>query len=105
MAAVSVTHHVTAGLLMISFVFWWVLELLLRRKRENEATSLAVMAGSGAALLAATVLNPGNTLGSYLGAIIESSGTALTRSSRASSPSSCSRTPPGSAPPPGNRWP
>ncbi len=78
MAAVSVTHHVTAGLLMISFVFWWVLELVLRRRRENETTSLAVMAGSGAVLLAATVLNPGNTLGSYLGAIIESSGTALT---------------------------
>ncbi|GAA3597646.1 hypothetical protein GCM10022223_11020 [Kineosporia mesophila] len=78
MAAVSVTHHVTAGLLMISFVIWWSLELVLRRKHENEATALAVLAGSGAALLAATVLNPGNTLGSYLGAIVESSGTALT---------------------------
>lgn len=84
LAAVAVTHHVTMGLLVLAFAGWWRLALLLRRGAA-EARSLAIMAVVGAALLAATVANPGNTLGSYLAAIVASSEGDLSRLARGES--------------------
>lgn len=76
-AAVALSHHVTTGLLVVAFAGWWLLEVLLRRGRSGEARSLAVMTLTGAAMLAGTVLNPGNTLGSYLAAIVTGSAGSL----------------------------
>lgn len=79
LAAVAVTHHATMGLLVLAFTGWWLLEVLLRRGRSGEARSLAVMALGGVVLVAGTVLNPGNTLGSYLGSIASGSESDLGR--------------------------
>lgn len=73
LAAVALTHHVTMGLLVAALAAWWLLEVLLRRGRDGQAGVLATMTLAGAAMLGGTVLNPGNTLGSYLGAIATSS--------------------------------
>ncbi len=103
LTAVSSTHHVTAGLLLVAFGIWWLIEVVLRRGRTDEAGDLAVMTLTGAALLTATVLNPGNTLGSYLVRSSPVRARPWSPSPRASSPSSCSRTRPGWARPPGSR--
>ncbi len=79
MVAVTLSHHVTAGLLVLALLVWLLVEVVLRRDREHEIVSLAAMAVSGTGLLALSVLNPGNTLGSYLGAIVTSSESALTQ--------------------------
>ncbi|MDQ2755647.1 MAG: hypothetical protein M3Y71_03645, partial [Actinomycetota bacterium] len=77
--AVSWTHHVTTALLIGVFVLWWALELVLRRGRSSSALPLGAMVVASAASFAVTLLNPGNTLFGYLGAIGESSVTAVER--------------------------
>lgn len=77
LAAVAVTHHVTLALLVLALGAWWLLEEQLRRGEPDDAHGLAVLTVAGAAMLVATLLNPGNTLGSYLGAIVTSSTTDL----------------------------
>lgn len=72
-AATSATHHVTSGLLVAAWLAWLLVELVLRRGRDNEAGALAVMAAASAAMFVAALLSPGNTLGSYLGSIVTSS--------------------------------
>lgn len=77
--AVVVTHHVTAVLLISVFVVWWALELGLRRGRPNAGRSLATMVAVAVASFAVTLLNPGNSLVSYLTAIGDSSANALVK--------------------------
>lgn len=88
--AVVFTHHLTGALLIASYAVWLVLSLVLRR-REPAALStteeraryrrglrdLVAMTVSGVVLLGLTVLNPGNPIASYLGAIGGSSGTEI----------------------------
>ncbi len=76
LGTVVVSHHVTTGLLIVALAAW----ALLQRLRDGaspagrrEARALAGFSAAGALGLAATVAVPGNTLGSYLGAIGESS--------------------------------
>ncbi|MFD0482207.1 hypothetical protein ACFQ46_06340 [Kineococcus sp. GCM10028916] len=84
-AAVTTTHHVTAALLLVAFAVWTLVELLVARSarrggdtaRRSEAGALAVTTVFGLACFTATLLNPGNTLGSYLGSIVTSSSTDL----------------------------
>ena len=77
LAAVTVTHHVTAALLLVAFVGWLVLEVVLRRGRRHDTRSLAVVVAAGTVFFGATLLNPGNTLATYLGAIVTSSSADL----------------------------
>ena len=84
-AAVTTTHHVTAGLLLVAFAVWTLVELLVARSarrsgdtaRRSEAGALAATTVFGVLCFTATLLNPGNTLGSYLGSIVTSSSTDL----------------------------
>ncbi|NAZ83642.1 hypothetical protein GTR02_17660, partial [Kineococcus sp. R8] len=77
LAAVVVTHHVTAALLVLAFVVWFALELVVRRSRPNEARALGVVTGTGIVLFGVMLTNPGNTLTSYLGSIVTSSSSDL----------------------------
>ena len=77
--AVVFTHHVTAVLLIAVFVVWWALEVGLRRRRPNAGRSLATMVAVTVVAFAVTLLNPGNSLVSYLTAIGDSSATALVK--------------------------
>jgi hypothetical protein len=77
LVAVAFSHHITAALLVIAFAVWLLLEIVLRRRRENDISSLAAMTAAGVVSIALTVLNPGNSLGSYLSAIFTSSESAL----------------------------
>lgn len=72
-AATCVTHHVTSALLVVAWFAWTLLEVVLRRGRESQVRSLAVMAVASLVSFVAVLLKPGNTLGSYLGAIATSS--------------------------------
>ncbi len=76
LGTVVVSHHVTTGLLIVALAAW----ALVQRLRDGaspagrrEARALAGFSAAGVLGLAATVAVPGNTLGSYLGAIGESS--------------------------------
>jgi len=74
LAGVALTHHVTMGLLVAALAGWCALAVVLQRDTgQDEARPLAIMTVAGAAMFTATLLNPGNTLGSYLGAIVASS--------------------------------
>ncbi|PRY15984.1 lipopolysaccharide biosynthesis protein [Kineococcus rhizosphaerae] len=95
LGAVVITHHVTAVLLLVALAVWTVVDALLARVRRraaggseqvggvvavppgSDARALAVMTLVGAVCFAATLLNPGNTLGSYLGSIVTSSSSDL----------------------------
>ena len=72
-AAVVLSHHVTAVLLVIALAAWSAVDRL-RQGPEGQWRALAVFSALTAAGLGATLLVPGNTLASYLGAIAESSG-------------------------------
>ncbi|WP_460446607.1 hypothetical protein [Angustibacter aerolatus] len=76
-AATCLTHHVTSALLVLVWVVWTLAELVLRRRRPNELRALVTMAAGTLACFVAILLNPGNTLGSYLGAIATSSASDL----------------------------
>lgn len=88
-AAVVFTHHLTAALLIAAYAVWLVLSLVLsgREKaaasaavqagRRRDRRGLGIMAGSGVLLIALSVINPGNPIASYLGAIGGSSGAEL----------------------------
>ena len=71
--AVTFSHHVTAGLLIAAYLVWWLLELVLHRRRRNASRSLGAMVVVAAASFAISLANPGNTLFSYLGSIGQSS--------------------------------
>lgn len=77
--AVAVTHHVTAALLIATFVAWWAIEVVRRRGRANSSVSLAVMSVTALCAFVVTLLNPGNSLLTYLGSIGESSVDAVTK--------------------------
>ena len=77
--AVTITHHVTAALLIATFVAWWAVEVVQRRGRRNAAGSLAAMALTAVGAFVVTLLNPGNSLVTYLGAIGQSSVDAVTK--------------------------
>ena len=77
--AVTFTHHVTAALLIATFVGWWAIEVVRRRGRANASLSLALMSVTALGAFVVTLLIPGNTLLSYLGSIGESSVQAVTK--------------------------
>ena len=77
--AVTFTHHVTAALLIATFVAWWAIEVVRRRGRANAAISLALMSVTALGAFIVTLLNPGNSLLTYLGSIGESSVQAVTK--------------------------
>jgi len=92
-AAVVLTHHLTAALLVVAYAVWLVvvalrgrhvpggstMEQASRRRRVAGADlrGLAVLTGGGAVMLLLSVLNPGNPLAEYLGAIFGSSTTDI----------------------------
>ena len=84
LAAVTVTHHLTAMLLVGAFLLWWLIELVANRRAENRAEhraehrGLLVMWLSGLAMSAAAALNPGSPVGSYLAEIATSSSRGVT---------------------------
>jgi O-antigen/teichoic acid export membrane protein len=84
-AAVVLTHHLTAVLLIAAYLLWLV-ALLLRGGRARAGAglrtagdrfALAVLAVWGAVALGLSVLNPGNPLAAYLEAIFGSSSSQL----------------------------
>ncbi|MDN5766656.1 MAG: hypothetical protein L0H96_14035 [Humibacillus sp.] len=77
--AVTFTHHVTAALLIATFVAWWAVEVVRRRGRANAAVSLGLMSVTALGAFVVTLLNPGNSLLTYLGSIGESSVQAVTQ--------------------------
>lgn len=77
--AVTFTHHVTAALLIATFVAWWAIEVVRRRGRANASVSLALMSLTALGAFVVTLLNPGNSLLTYLGSIGESSVQAVTQ--------------------------
>lgn len=95
---VVVTHHLTAALLMGAFAVWMLLAMIRGRRRKTSATTptvssgalgrlgataggdrlgLAIVTGWGALALALSVVNPGNPITGYLGAIVGSSGSSI----------------------------
>ena len=88
-AAVVLTHHLTAALLVVAYAVWLVVVALrgrhgpagstevqagLRRRVAGaDLRGLAILTAGGAAMLLLSVLNPGNPLAEYLGAIFGSS--------------------------------
>ena len=80
MAAVTVTHHLTAMLLVAAFLVWWLIELVTSRRtgRCDERRGLLVVWLSGLAMSAAAALNPGSPVGSYLAEIATSSSQGVT---------------------------
>ncbi|WP_375387381.1 hypothetical protein [uncultured Amnibacterium sp.] len=86
-AAVVLTHHLTAVLLIAAYVLWLVAVLVRGGRREaggerrgraaRDHLHLAVLAVWTTLVLGATVLNPGNPLAAYLEAIFGSSGAQL----------------------------
>jgi hypothetical protein len=92
-AAVVFTHHLTAALMIAAYAVWLILALVRSRRppaglpsdaldRRTRATridrrDLGIMTGWGVVLLGLSVINPGNPVASYLGAIGTSSGTEL----------------------------
>lgn len=81
-ATVVFTHHLTAALLIAAYAVWFILTAVLgRRSRAGAMTAeqrertrgdrrdLGTMTSLGVLLLALSVINPGNPIGSYLGAI------------------------------------
>lgn len=80
LAAVTVTHHLTAMLLVGAFLLWWLVELVLSRRTGHRAErrGLLVMWLSGLAMSAAAALNPGSPVGSYLTEIATSSSRGVT---------------------------
>jgi hypothetical protein len=88
MAAVVVTHHLTAALLVAAYAAWLVLAIVRGRRRDGETPEraaalrrdrhdLLITTASGVVLLALSILNPGNPLTAYLGAIAGSSGAGI----------------------------
>ncbi|MBB2900745.1 O-antigen/teichoic acid export membrane protein [Kineococcus radiotolerans] len=83
LAAVTITHHVTAALLLAALAVWTLAEVLLHRSSRRsgahpgDVRALATATLVGTLCFGATLLNPGNTLGSYLGSIVTSSSTDL----------------------------
>lgn len=76
-AAVAFTHHVTTVLLVAALAVWAIVEALVRRGRVSSARALALTALAGAVAFGVSLLNPGNSLTSYLGSIAQSSADAL----------------------------
>ncbi|GAB3456106.1 hypothetical protein AB1207_05045 [Kineococcus endophyticus] len=81
LTSVVVTHHVTAALLLAALVVWSVVDVVLGRgvdrSRSSQVGPLLVMLGVGAGGFLLTLLNPGNSLGTYLGSIVTSSSSDL----------------------------
>ncbi|MDQ2781819.1 MAG: hypothetical protein M3Y26_04695 [Actinomycetota bacterium] len=75
--AVAFTHHVTTVLLVAALAVWAIVEALVRRGRVSSARALALTALAGAVAFGVSLLNPGNSLTSYLGSIAQSSADAL----------------------------
>lgn len=84
MAMVVVTHHVTAMLLIAAFAVWLAVDVLLGRRADrrgsgprpaSQAAGLLTMVLAGTAMWVATALVPGNPVGGYLDAIVNSSAT------------------------------
>ncbi|WP_165400118.1 hypothetical protein [Motilibacter rhizosphaerae] len=73
LAAVVVTHHLTAMLLVGTIGLWALLELALRGRGSPRLVPLALLTVLGAVLVAGWVVRPGNTVVSYLSTIAESS--------------------------------
>ncbi len=83
MAMVVVTHHVTAMLLIAAFAVWLAVDVLLARRRSRTGdvapgsgtAGLVVMVLAGMSMWVALALLPGNPVGGYLDAIVNSSAT------------------------------
>ena len=92
-AAVVLTHHLTALLLIAAYVLWLVVVLVRGRRHPESETvlemverlrtasrdriDLVVLAVWGVVALGISVLNPGNPLAAYLEAIFGSSSSQL----------------------------
>lgn len=79
LTAVAFTHHVTTALLVLALAVWAFVELAVRRGRPNSVRALMGMTLAGIVAFDLTLVNPGNTLGSYLGSIASSSADAVDR--------------------------
>lgn len=83
MAMVLVTHHVTAMLLIAAFAVWLAAEVVLAPRRSRAevaapssgAAGLVAMVLAGLAMWVTLALVPGNPVGGYLDAIVDSSAT------------------------------
>lgn len=81
LAMVVVTHHVTAMLLVAAFAVWLMFDAGLGRAHRrggsarpaSNVAGLVVMVLAGTALWLAAALVPGNPVGGYLDAIVDSS--------------------------------
>lgn len=91
LAMVTLTHHLTAMLLVVAFAVWYVIALVVDRRsartdddrtdpggissadRRRDRRGLLWMVGAGGALSLIAAVNPGSPVGAYLGAIVTSS--------------------------------
>lgn len=79
LVAVSVTHHMTSMLLLLTLLLWTGLELALGRRRRaaGQGPILAAVTAAGFVVVGLAMSNPGNPVGGYLLDIARSSQDAL----------------------------